>query len=265
MISRSARSPPAAVKPCGEKSWLIDFGRHAFGWVEIEVEAVPVGTRFVAHLGETLRGGHVDRQPEGAIRYAACPLTVEPDRVFYRPLLPGGPLNMRDCAIRLPAKFGMVMPFRYVEIEGLAESPVVRMYRLQYPFDESAAAFPFLRSRSRRGMGNARYSILATSFAGTMSMATGNAFYEADVYINQLSHYAVDREYSLARRSHEYVLENSTWPTEWKQHSILIAWADYEATGDTRSLIRCYERLRDEKLLLQFARADGPPRYAQPP
>ena len=39
--------------------------------------------------------------------------------------------------------------------------------------------------------------------------------YEADAYLNQLAHYGVDREFALARYSHEYLLANPTWPTEW--------------------------------------------------
>ena len=60
--------------------------------------------------------------------------------------------------------------------------------------------------------------------------------YEADALINQLCHYGVDREYSMARRSHEYLLNRPTWPTEWILQSVLIAWYDYMYTGDSRSL-----------------------------
>ena len=48
-----------------------------------------------------------------------------------------------------------------------------------------------------------------------------------------------------------------TWPTEWLQHSVMLAWADYEATGDSRSLARHYDQLRTEKILFKFERSDG--------
>lgn len=51
--------------------------------------------------------------------------------------------------------------------------------------------------------------------------------YEVDAYISPLCHYCVDCEYTMARFSHEYLIENPTWPTELILHSVLIAWADY--------------------------------------
>src|SRR5690606_32899958 len=60
-----------------------------------------------------------------------------------------------------------------------------------------------------------------------------------------------------ARHSHEYLLAKPTWPTEWKQHSVMMAWADYEATGDARSLARHYDGLRREKIYLDRVRSDG--------
>ena len=103
-----------------------------------------------------------------------------------------------------------------------------------------------------------KYSMKATSFCGVYVDGDRERIpYEADAYINQLSHYAVDREYTLARYSHEYLLEKPTWPTEWKQHSVLMAWADFMYTGNTRSLAQHYEILKSEKTLESHARADG--------
>ncbi len=77
----------------------------------------------------------------------------------------------------------------------------------------------------------------ATSFAGVyVDGDRERKPYEADAYINQLSHYAADSEFTIGRYTLEYLLRNSTWPTEWKFHFPLIAWADYLYTGNrTRS------------------------------
>ena len=79
--------------------------------------------------------------------------------------------------------------------------------------------------------------------------------YEGDTYINQLCQYAIDADYSLARKSHEWLMEHPTWPTEWKQHSIKMAWADWMWTGDTRSLAKYYDRLQ-KKLVGNYPRRD---------
>jgi hypothetical protein len=103
-----------------------------------------------------------------------------------------------------------------------------------------------------------KYSMKATSFCGVYVDGDRERIpYEADAYINQLSHYAVDREYALARYTHEYLLDHPTWPTEWLQHSVLMAWADFMYTGNTESLARHYDLLKAEKTLEHRARPDG--------
>jgi len=80
--------------------------------------------------------------------------------------------------------------------------------------------------------------------------------YEGDTYINQLGHYGCDREFTLARRTHEYLVTHPNWPTEWLLLSVLLAWSDYEYTGDPSSLARFYADLR-AKCLSAIARDDG--------
>lgn len=246
--------------------WTIDFGKQAFGWLELEVDFTGAKeTVLKVRLGEAARDGALDRTPPGSVRYAESQIQLQPGRRVYRVETKPDERNTTwHAAIKLPSELGVVLPFRFVEIEPLpASAPAITLHkatlvRVQYPFDESAASFRSSSPELDQVWELCRYSILSTSFAGYYVDGDRERIpYEADAYINQLCHYAVDREFSLARRTHEYLLSHPTWPTEWKQHSILIAWADYEATGDVRSLQRHYDCLRDEKLLLQHARADG--------
>jgi hypothetical protein len=255
---------PSEVVLLSNGGVFFDFGRHSFGWLEIEAEvAAPVAV--TVRLGEKLKDGCMDREPGGTIRFAEAEFSLAPGTRRHRVPLAPDLRNTRPTwdgdtppAILLPPELGVVMPFRFAEAEGLPEAATVRMARVQYRFDEAAAAFRCSDRRLDDVWELCRHSMLATSFAGYYVDGDRERIpYEADAYINQLSHYAVDREFSLARRTHEYLLKYPTWPTEWKQHSILIAWADYEATGDTRSLERCYEVLKEEKLLLAHARPDG--------
>src|SRR5690606_28846065 len=78
----------------------------------------------------------------------------------------------------------------------------------------------------------------------------------ADAYINQLGHYSVDKEYTMARRSHEYLLHHATWPTEWILQSVLMAYNDYLYTGDIRSVQQHYDDLK-AKLLLPLREGNG--------
>lgn len=240
--------------------WYIDFARQAFGWLELDLESSEDQVNQVVRLGECAHDGAIDRNPPGSVRYAEVTLNLQAGRHRYRVELDADEQNTRPEAIQLPAELGVVLPFRYAEVE-LGDGALLHgafQMRVQYRFDEYAASFQSSDSTLNAVWELCRYTIQATSFAGYYVDGDRERIpYEADAYINQLSHYAVDREFSMARRTHEYLLVNPTWPTEWKQHSILMAWADYEATGELSSLKRCYQVLREEKLLLQYARADG--------
>jgi alpha-L-rhamnosidase len=72
--------------------------------------------------------------------------------------------------------------------------------------------------------------------------------YEADCYIHQLSHYSLDREFSLACYSFKNMVFHPTWPTEWSPHVIMMAWKDYMYTGDDRALKFYYDDLKPKTL-----------------
>jgi len=102
-----------------------------------------------------------------------------------------------------------------------------------------------------------RYSIKATTFAGVYVDGDRERIaYEADAYINQLGHYAVDPDVQMARDTFDRLTRFPTWPTEWASHMIFMAHADWMQTGDRAWLAARYESLKP-KLLLDRARADG--------
>ena len=118
----------------------------------------------------------------------------------------------------------------------------VRQIAVSYPFDDGAASF----ASSSRVLNDVwelcRYSIKATTFCGVYVDGDRERIpYEGDAYINQLGHYCVDREFTLARSTHEYLLDYPTWPTEWASHSVLMAWADYLYTGTSSSIEAYYD------------------------
>lgn len=80
--------------------------------------------------------------------------------------------------------------------------------------------------------------------------------YEADAYINQLSHYAVDREYAMGKQTIEWFMKMPTWPTEWLLHTALLVHQDYRYTGDTELLTHYYELMK-KKTLMELSREDG--------
>jgi len=128
---------------------------------------------------------------------------------------------------------------------------------VHYPFDEKASFFKSPNSILNAVWELCKYTIKATSFCGIYVDGDRERIpYEADAYINQLGHYCVDREYTLARYTLEYLIQHPTWPTEWQFHSIMMAWADYMYTGETQALATFYDDLC-VKTLIELAREDG--------
>ena len=267
---------PVSVTTIEEGRYLIDFGKDAFGYVQWSIpnQVMRIGTANETmikmnstqagsisdgtvefHFGEKLENGVVDRTPGGTIRYYSATLSLDGSSEYE--IHPPG----TTTGIKIPSEFGRIAPFRYLEVVNCpitVSASDVTQVSVHYPFDDNAASFVSDDTTLNDVWELCKYSIKPTSFCAVyVDGDRERKPYEADAYINQLCHYSVDREFSLARYSHEYLLSHSTWPTEWKQHSIMMAWADYMYTGNSESLAQNYNTLKNSKLLQQYGRTDG--------
>ncbi len=240
---------------------FVAFEKAVFGTVALTFSSDKGGEQIRVRLGEARIGNHINRTPGACIRVREADLLqLLPGRHTYRITIPADKRNTGDRAILMPSEVGEVLPFRYVEIEGYKGTltPLdVTQIMVHYPFNDSAASFTSCSPVLNGVWEMCKHTIKATSFTGIFIDGDRERIpYEGDAYINQLSHYAVDRNYELDRRSHEYLLYKPTWPTEWILHSNLMAWADYMQTGDSSSIAYHYELLQ-EKSLFRLAREDG--------
>jgi alpha-L-rhamnosidase len=95
-----------------------------------------------------------------------------------------------------------------------------------------------------------KYSTIANTFNGDYANSERERMmYEADCYIQQMCHYAIDREFAIARYSLENLIYHATWPTEWIFHSMLMAWADYLYTGNSDVIRTYYDDLKAKTLM----------------
>lgn len=259
---QQSRFAPVAHSELSDGTHFYDFGKDAFGVVEFTLGSpVNSSTELVVRLGEKLDSGRIDRSPGAEIRYQERTVVLQPGQSSYRVEPAADERNTRSNAIPIPGEVGVIMPFRYVEFEGpgvdLMQPGRVRQVRVHYPFSSTASAFTSSDGTLNDVWDLSKYSMYATSFAGIYVDGDRERIpYEGDAYINQLSHYYTDREFTLARRSHEYLIQRPTWPTEWPLHSVLMAWEDYMHTGDLESAEAFYDDL-EIKTLSMLARDDG--------
>ena len=258
------RVAPVSVVTNAVGNVLVDFGREAFGFLELLPPSGAEGG-YDVRLGELLKGGSVNMKPGATIRAARVKGKIAAGGGVHRvPLVPdrrnttGG---REGGAVQIPPEHGVIMPFRYAEFAAAPFAVTkgsVRMVAVNYPMDMTASSFECDDQDLVKIYDFCKHSILATSFAGLYVDGDRERIpYEMDAYLNQLCEYAVHADYSLARASHEYLMAHPTWPTEWRQYSIRMAWADWMWSGDARSIAKFYDQLKGEKLLASHARADG--------
>lgn len=232
-------------------SVFFDFGKAAFGTLTLTA-TMDKAAELTIELGEKLSAkATLDTNPPGTVRYRKQRLKAKNGTHKYRVQIEPDKYNTGSWAVRLPDSIGEVLPFRYARISGPAsmELSAVQQLRTQYPFEASASDFQSSDSLLNRVWAFCKYSIQATTFAGIYVDGDRERIpYEADAYINQLGHYAVDHEYALARYTHEYLLNHATWPTEWQLHSVMMAYQDYMYTGNLVSLRQHYPMLQKKTL-----------------
>lgn len=254
---------PVQVTRRSDGVYFVDFGRAAFGQLELEIAAPAgneAGRRIVVRLGEKLADAdHLDRKPPGSVRFLETPVITAAGKSTYRVELTNAD------ARRMPGDIGAVMPFRYVELQNMPEGTTpeeltargVRQIAVHYPFDDNAADFVCSDEKLNAIWALCKYSIKATSFAGMFVDGDRERKpYEADAYIDQLGWYYCTDDTTLPRYTHEYLITHPTWPTEWIMFSVLMGWNDYLYTGDARSLTACYNDLK-AKTLRGLEREDG--------
>ncbi len=251
---------PVSMTNIAPGVFLVDFGRVAFGNLLFHPPADATGP-ITVHFGEAFADGRINRKPPGSVRYAQAVANL----AGSRPLVIAPPASLRNTtnpdAVLTPPEWGVVLPFRWVEIEGwsgeLRPDQLRRRAAFASTWDDQAANFHSSDETLDRVWELCRYSIKASTFAGIyVDGERERIAYEADAYLNQLSQYYTDRDGQMVRDTFDRLMVHPTWPTEWAAHMIFIAHADWMRTGDTNWLAPRYDALKT-KLLNSQARPDG--------
>ncbi len=264
---------PNFVEKIGPGAYFVDFGKAAFGRLSLTIptEDLSSDDSFKVKFGELRMDNklRVDMSPpnpqivkfETTVNIASLPIYALDDPNHYafnvgrnkvikiQPKIQHGGFSNNGDKYRLAGRmadaagrFGAhTIPFRYAEIKG---SPVnittgnIKLDAVHYPFDDGASYFESSNDVLNKVWDLSKYTMKATSWLGVyVDGHRERRPYEGDSYIQQLGHYSVDKDaYSIARRSHEFFMDDPTWPYEWHAHSVLMAYADWMWTGDTESI-----------------------------
>jgi hypothetical protein len=258
-LSAEVQKPIHIVKKA-DNSYFLDFGKDALGQLSLHLTSEKSDSIWI-EVGEALADKTTIHKDAGRnIRYLRYPLSIKAGTHDYTLKWETNEKRNSRNPVLMPDYIGEVYPFRYVSIEnfkGVISDESVQRKIVFYPFNEKASNFTSSDTILNQVWDMCKYSIKATSFTGYYVDGDRERIpYEADAYLNQLSHYAVDAEYSMARRSMNYLIFHPTWPTEWSLQNVLIAWNDYMYTGDDAFFKKFYAELKP-KTLMPLANENG--------
>jgi len=257
---------PIQISEVAHGVFLVDFGRVAFGNLMLHPAAsagdanASLQQDVTVRFGEALKNGRVDTHPPGFVRYAEVKVSLK--RGAATRIAPqANARNTKPPAVLTPPEWGVLLPFRWVEIEGwpgeLRADEVRRLAAFDRTWNDEAAAFHSSDETLNKIWDLCHYSIKATTFAGIFVDGDRERLaYEADAYLTQLGYYAGDTDARMPRATFDRLMQFPTWPTEWAPHMVFIAYADWMQTGDTTWLAARYESLKT-KLLDERLGPDG--------
>lgn len=263
-----AYHPRRPARQCARKDGVtfLDFGRAAFSALRLTLtwdppEGRPRSAGIEIAVGEKVadEGVSVDANPGGGVLFRRYPLEIRSGTHTYDVEFPRF-VPKYPHSQAMPAHMPEVVPFRCVEVLPGPHAVAVdsaEQRALWYEFDDSASDFTSSSPELDAIYDLCKYSLKVNTFNGDYaSSERERMMYEADTFIQQMGHYAVDREFAIARYSVANMLHHGSWPTEWISHCLLMAWADYMHTGDA-SFLGCHYETLKAKTMAALAREDG--------
>lgn len=239
---------------------LFDFGKDAFARLEVEL-AGRGGETVTLAIGEVLKNGRLDPEPGGFRCYKKMErvLKTGTNRFFFEIPDHVSPYPASDpFKCHPPAECGgEIAPFRYAQIDRYTGPCTVTRHAFFGKFNEDDAHFECSDERLNRIWELCKYTMKATSVFGKFVDGERERLpYEGDTYINQLGYFSCTNDWKIAHDTLDYLMERSTWPTEWRLIMPTLVRDYYLYSGD-RGSVECWKNGLEDKLLPELAGGDG--------
>lgn len=235
-VQCSKPAPPAPGPPPRPSAYYADFGLEFEGGLRLRASQGAAGTKVTITSGELIDSGNTVQQTWGytfewTLRDGDQTIEQFKYMEFRYVNLEVVPPNASTAAVWAATEGGAARAL------GLELSA----WRAEAEYIPSDSRFESSDSMLNRVWELSRYTLQAGVLdTFTDSNTRERRPYEADGLIAATGRYMVQRNSLMwARHSYSYILEKPTWPVEWQQMTANLAWADYQATGNT-DLFRAY-------------------------
>lgn len=221
--------PKKSMTKLGPQHYVLDLGKEIIGSLRVRIHSAQAQRIDVA-MGEQL-------EDNGQVRHH---LACGPDYLESWTLVAGNndfeTLQMKN--------------FRYVEITGFIgklSQDDFDGWAIAQPFDGDEGTFSSDNVLLNREYELSKYTIEATNQDVYVdSQARERKPYEGDLLVNGNTSYVLSSHYSLARHSIDYLLDDPTWPEDYKLFNVEMAWQDYLYTNDEKLLENRYDVLKEK-------------------
>ena len=220
---------PASKHVTEDGRLIVDFGRTVAGGIRLSAKVGKL-TDLVIRYGEVLN-------EDGTVKYQLSAYNTYQETWHFVPTKTGTPITARSWGMKV---------FRYVEI--LPAKPDANLIRelgerdsaiqaqaIVYPFDDHAAAFDSSDKTLNQVWQLCRNTIESLNVNIYADSWTRERIpYEADAWLQQRAHLALDHAPELGEYSIDFLLANRTWPTEWPLYLVLAVHDEWWSTGNLR-------------------------------
>lgn len=221
--------PTKTITKLGPQHYVVDLGKEIIGSLRVHIHSLKAQRINIA-MGEQL-------EENGQVRHH---LACGPDYLESWTLIAGtnnfATLQMKN--------------FRYIEITGFVGELIADEFEgwaIAQPFDEDEGLFHSDNQLLDREYELSKYTIEATNQDVYVdSQARERKPYEGDLLVNGNTSYVLSSHYSLARHSIDYLLDDPTWPEDYKLFNVEMAWQDYLYTNDQDLLQNRYAVLKEK-------------------
>ncbi|MBS5387755.1 MAG: family 78 glycoside hydrolase catalytic domain [Clostridiales bacterium] len=217
---------------------VVDLGKEIIGGIKVDIESASK-QKVTVHMGEEMNDdGTVKWQLSAVPDYEDIWTLREGENAFET-------VTMRNV--------------RYIEFIGLDDETKKSMtdnpdsvtgWAIQQPFDENDSSYEATDGTDAATLMNRLYELSKYTIQATNqdvfvdSQARERAPYEGDLLVNSNTSYSVSDNYSLARHSNEWLMDNETWPNDYRIFSVEMTYWDYLYTGNIDSLRENYNALK---------------------
>ncbi|MBS1371232.1 MAG: hypothetical protein HPZ91_14875 [Lentisphaeria bacterium] len=221
------RVAPAKIDYLPDGRIVIDFGRHIVGFLELASRKAGL---VEIRLGEELL-------PYGGVRFQMRTGNCYQEGWSF----PQGGARLFHFGIR---------SFRYAELVGYPGRLIARSIAaiaLNSPFEEGDSSFECSDPRLEQVWQLCRNSVKYTTLDVYYDCPSRERMaYEADAYINMLTHFSVESRTRVAKRTILYQMNHYTWPCEWRLFMAPVVYEYFMHTGDLELVRQVYGRLVSE-------------------